>query len=99
MERMVLMSEGEILRVQDLPEEIRAASAALFTVGADGIPEEEGNSLKEIVRRRTQTLEKELIEQALAETGGNVTRASAKLGLSRKGLQLKMKELGVRRAE
>ncbi len=99
MERMVLMSEGEILRVQDLPEEIRAASAALIPVGADGAPEEEGNSLKEIVRRRTQTLEKELIEQALAETGGNVTRASAKLGLSRKGLQLKMKELGVRRGE
>jgi hypothetical protein len=37
-----------------------------------------------------------LDERALEETGGNVTRAAEKLGLSRKGLQLKIKELGLR---
>jgi DNA-binding NtrC family response regulator len=49
------------------------------------------------VRRRTQNLERDLIEKALEDTGGNVTRAAEKLGLSRKGLQLKMKELGLKR--
>jgi two-component system response regulator AtoC len=103
-ERMVLMSEGEQLLVQDLPLEIRSAVLGGHFGDGEGLPEgreEEGESpnLKEIVRRRTQALEKELIEQALVETEGNVTRASEKLGLSRKGLQLKMKELGVKRPE
>ena len=49
------------------------------------------------MRRNTQTVERGLIEKALEETGGNVTRAADKLGLSRKGLQIKIKELGIRR--
>jgi len=54
-------------------------------------------SFKEVVKRQTQSVERELIEKALEETGGNVTKAAEKLGLSRKGLQLKIKELGVKR--
>jgi len=100
-ERMVLMSEGDQILPQDLPPEIRGAVLGGDLGEASGGPTDgeagDGTSLKEIVRRRTQALEKELIEQALAETEGNVTRASEKLGLSRKGLQLKMKELGVKR--
>jgi DNA-binding NtrC family response regulator len=41
-------------------------------------------------------MEREAIEEALAATEGNVTRAAQALGLSRRGLQLKMKELGLR---
>ena len=52
---------------------------------------------KELVKRQTQTVERDLIEKALEETRGNVTRAAEALGLSRKGLQLKIKELGLRR--
>jgi nitrogen regulation protein NR(I) len=92
MERMILMSEGERLGLRDLPEEI----AVPESVPADGA---EGASFKEIVRTRTQSVERELIERALEETSGNVTRAAEKLGLSRKGLQLKMKELGLKRAD
>jgi len=55
-----------------------------------------GGSLKEVVKAETRRLEKDLIARALEETGGNVTQAAKKLGLSRKGLQLKMKELGLR---
>jgi DNA-binding NtrC family response regulator len=54
-------------------------------------------SFKELVKRQTQSVERDLIEKALEETNGNVTRAAEKLGLSRKGLQLKIKELGLRR--
>jgi DNA-binding NtrC family response regulator len=41
-------------------------------------------------------LEKDLITKALEETGGNVTRAAKLLQISRKSLQTKMKEFGLR---
>jgi DNA-binding NtrC family response regulator len=41
-------------------------------------------------------LEKELVSRALKQTSGNVTHAARLLKISRKGLQLKMKELGLR---
>ncbi len=76
-----------------------SADADLERVSMEEIEAEGATSLKEIVRKRTQTLERDLIERALEETGGNVTRAAEKLGLSRKGLQLKIKELGLKRDE
>lgn len=91
LERSVLMSEGEILKLKDLPPE--------FSVGT--VTQDESSApmnFKEIVRKQTQTLERELIESALDAANGNVTKTAEKLGLSRKGLQLKMKELGVKRS-
>ena len=41
-------------------------------------------------------LEKQLVSRALQQTSGNVTHAARLLKISRKGLQLKMKELGLR---
>jgi DNA-binding NtrC family response regulator len=54
--------------------------------------------MKEIVRHAQAELEKELITRALEETGGNVTRAAKRLQISRKSLQVKMKDLGLRGA-
>ena len=48
------------------------------------------------MRAETERVERELIERALDETGGNVTQAARKLKISRKSLQTKMKELGLR---
>lgn len=90
LERMVLMCDGTYLTTDDLPDEFAVAARESSSEQADGSP-----SLKQIVRRQTQALEKGLIEKALEETAGNVTRAAEKLGLSRKGLQLKIKELGL----
>jgi len=92
LERMVLMCDSNILTTADLPEEF---SGVMTESDKDAV--DESASLKQIVRKKTQTLERNLIEKALEETGGNVTRAAEKLGLSRKGLQLKMKELGLKR--
>jgi DNA-binding NtrC family response regulator len=58
--------------------------------------EERASSLKEIVRQETERVERELIIRALEETGGNVTQAARKLKISRKSLQNKMKEFGLR---
>jgi len=95
LERMVLMSDDSLLRVADLPEDI--AQQANLVIPAAVSSTSESASFKEIVRKQTQHLERELIEKALEETNGNITRAAEKLGLSRKGLQLKMKELGLKR--
>ena len=57
-------------------------------------PRPSGASMKEIVRQAQAELERELIARALEETGGNVTRAAKRLQISRKSLQVKMKELG-----
>ena len=41
-------------------------------------------------------MERELIQRALDATGGNVTQAARLLKISRKSLQMKMKEFGLR---
>jgi DNA-binding NtrC family response regulator len=56
-------------------------------------------SLKEAVRAETARVERELIVKALDETGGNVTQAARLLKISRKSLQMKMKEFGLRDRE
>jgi DNA-binding NtrC family response regulator len=94
------MSEGAILRVSDLPPEVRATLSDEVVAAAEATSQAgEGSPIpfKEIVKSRTQELERALIEQALEATSGNVTRAAERLGLSRKGLQIKMKELGVQK--
>jgi nitrogen regulation protein NR(I) len=91
LERCALMCEGQVLRVADLPEELTGVSASASSA------QDEGPSFKEIVQRQTRSLERDLIEKALEETSGNITRAAEKLGLSRKGLQLKIKDLGLKR--
>ena len=98
-ERAVLFSDGSELKVLDLPSELRdsstpeppptqqpSESAAASTV--DG--------LKEQVKAAMSRLERELIVKALDQTSSNVTHAARLLKISRKGLQLKMKELGLR---
>jgi DNA-binding NtrC family response regulator len=55
-----------------------------------------GVGLKEAVREAAARVERELIQRALRQTGGNVTHTARLLKISRKGLQMKMKELGLR---
>jgi two-component system, NtrC family, response regulator AtoC len=63
------------------------------------MPAATGGSLKEAVRAETERVERELIVRALDETSGNVTQAARKLKISRKSLQTKMKEFGLRDRE
>jgi two-component system, NtrC family, response regulator AtoC len=103
-ERAVLFCDADELRLADLPPEMRGSSsppdaqsttplpplsvADLASVPTDG--------LKEQVKAAMSRLERELIVRALEQTSGNVTHAARLLKISRKGLQLKMKELGLR---
>ena len=55
-----------------------------------------GLDLKEAVKAGSRRIEEALIREALAQTDANVTRSARKLGISRRSLQSKMKELGLR---
>ncbi len=97
MERTMLFCEGPDILVSDLPPEVAGAPvsvAPLPAAGEEARPAPE--SLKEAVRAETERVERELIQRALDATGGNVTQAARKLKISRKSLQTKMKELGLR---
>jgi nitrogen regulation protein NR(I) len=101
MERSVLFADGPIVEAAQLPDGLREKVAgAPVAVGSVGtlapITTPAGTSMKEIVRQAQAELERELIAQALEETGGNVTRAAKRLQISRKSLQVKMKDLGLR---
>ena len=98
-ERAVLFCDTQSLRAQDLPLEVKGTSpvATGHSSEADlqaALASEGG--LKEHVKVAMSRLEKELVSRALEQTGGNVTHAARLLKISRKGLQLKMKELGLR---
>ena len=97
MERVLLFADGPKIAAKDLPDQIRQAAAEMpppSMATPDGAPAETG--LKDIVRMKAAALEKDLIAKALEETGGNVTRAARLLQISRKSLQTKMKEFGLR---
>ena len=91
MERAVLLASGELLGLSDLIG---------FEPAAGGAPvepaEPDGLGLKEYVRVYTARIERARIQRALSESGGNVTHASRRLEISRKSLQMKMKEYGLR---
>jgi nitrogen regulation protein NR(I) len=98
MERAVLFCDAQRLRADDLPAELRGVTTSLpppSDASADmALPAEGG--LKEHVKVAMSRLERDLVSRALKQTNGNVTHAARLLKISRKGLQLKMKELGLR---
>src|SRR3984885_3736484 len=98
-ERAVLFCDTAKLRASDLPPEIRGiqarANAPRPEADLQAALAGEGG-LKEHVKVAMSRLERELVSRALQQTTGNVTHAARLLKISRKGLQLKMKELGLR---
>ncbi|OGP80777.1 MAG: two-component system response regulator [Deltaproteobacteria bacterium RBG_16_54_11] len=80
MERMVIMSKGDTITLDDLPPALAGRQQ-----------EEESTpsptSLKDV--------ERETIVKTLQQTGGNRTKTAAILGISRKTLQNKIREYGI----
>jgi len=93
MERAVLFADGDRIFAEHLPNEL-LQNRPVVGVG-EPVPEGEVG-LKEQVRAAVNQLERQLIYRALEQMNGNVTHTARVLKLSRKGLQLKMKELGLR---
>jgi nitrogen regulation protein NR(I) len=100
-ERAVLFADSPRIRLEDLSEELRDSAAADAARPPSSVPPPLGEAsladgLKEQVKAAMSRLERDLIVRALHQTQGNVTHAARLLKISRKGLQLKMKELNLR---
>ncbi len=95
----MLFCDTQKVRATDLPPEIRGipamANVPMPEADLQAALAGEGG-LKEHVKVAMSRLERELVSRALQQTSGNVTHAARLLKISRKGLQLKMKELGLR---
>ncbi len=82
-ERAVVIAKGDYITLEDLPFKLegeRRPSSA------------EGLSLRE----RIDSLEKELIKEALESSEGNQTRAAQALGISERVLRYKLKKYGLK---
>ena len=89
-ERAVLLAEQPLIGLGAMP-------GLEGTAPDTGSPEDiEDMGLKAYVRAYTAKLERARIRRVLAAEGGNVTRAARRLEISRKSLQMKMKEYGLR---
>ncbi len=86
-ERAILLCEGDMIDVEDLPVEIRqeasGAGAFIFKLPPEGISFDE--------------VEKSLITQAMEQTNWNITRAAKLLGLSFRTLQYRLEKFGLKR--
>jgi DNA-binding NtrC family response regulator len=96
----MVMSEGEWLDERNLPSRLRAPTPAAREEPGDGTGAAAGvrppQALKDTVQGVAERTEKELILDALRQTGGNRTRAARILGISRKTLFNKMTLLRIR---
>ncbi|RMF54929.1 MAG: sigma-54-dependent Fis family transcriptional regulator [Calditrichaeota bacterium] len=86
-ERAAIVCDG-IIRVEDLPLNIRSSRALSSASGKWFELPEEGIHLDEF--------EKELIRQALEKAGGNKTRAAELLGITRRRLYSMMERFGMK---
>lgn len=84
-ERAVLLCEGDEIQIEHLPPEIRhptVASATAFQLPAEGLSLEH--------------LERDLIAQAMARSGGVIAKAAKLLGLSYKTLQYRLEKFRIK---
>ena len=83
-ERSVIMMRGDFITPDEFPGVLKSLDPEYEQISAEMLS---GKSLKE--------MEKAMIMRTLQETDGNRTHAAEILGISRRTLQLKLKEYGV----
>ncbi len=88
-ERAILLCEGDLITVDDLPLEVRAesrpAAESQFKLPTEGIDFED--------------VERHLIMQAMERTDYNITKAAKLLGLTFRTLQYRLDKFGIKRAD
>ncbi|MEM7417443.1 MAG: sigma-54 dependent transcriptional regulator [Gemmatimonadota bacterium] len=87
LERALVLTEGDVLGPEDLPESVRRPAPDTSGLGVDG------DDLS--VKRHGARLERHLIQLALDRTGGNKTHAAELLELSPRALRYKIQEYGI----
>ena len=89
-ERMVVLTKGETLTVEDVPENIRNGIAAPKRKTV--ITAEPENTATTAVSGTLDDNERKLIEDALRRCGGNRTKAAQMLGISRRTMHRRLQE-------
>ena len=102
LERSTILSRGEELRPEDLPEEVlHAASSApvatVATAAAASADKTEGFLAESDFREAKRQFEIVYLKQKLEKNRWNVSRTAAEVGLHRQSLQEKLRELGITR--
>ncbi len=104
MERVVAYAAaGTKVAANDLSPELvagvvrRQPGRVSTTAGANGIRSDAGANGSPSLKEATAVFEKRLIEEALERSRHNLARAARDLGLSPRGLHLKMSQLGIGR--
>jgi DNA-binding NtrC family response regulator len=92
-ERMMLLAKNNLITAQEVPGEFKAALDKIVTAPV----EDSKKPFKDYMRDHVENVERQMIIKCLEESGGNVTNAAKQLGLSRKGLQLKMIKYNLRK--
>ena len=87
LERALVLTEGDVIGIDDLPEAVRRPAPDGPGIGVDG------DDLS--VKRHGARLERHLIQLALDRTGGNKTQAADLLELSPRALRYKIQEYGI----
>lgn len=94
-ERAVVVTDGDILTLDELPEEVRAGGI----VNNDFEPSDDAMVAErwgvQVERERRQRDERTALEHALAATGGNRAEAARLLGMARSTLVSRMKKHGL----
>ncbi|MFA5844280.1 MAG: sigma-54 dependent transcriptional regulator [Coriobacteriia bacterium] len=86
-ERVVILSHGDEIGVDDLPAEVRAGISGSTAVSTSFRLPEEGCDIEEV--------ELGLVRQALDRAGGSVPKAAKLLGLTTKTLEARMARFGL----
>ena len=92
-ERMMLLAKTPLITASEVPPEFKANLEKDFAAG----PDDNKTPFKDFVRTHMEEVEKQMIIKCLEDFEGNVTKAAKQLGLSRKGLQLKMIKYNLRK--
>jgi two-component system response regulator AtoC len=95
-ERALVLAEGKLVGVRDLPERVRSGAAAGPTTDAAVGPAANAESGTDLsLKRAMRHLEERFIRAALERTRGNRTRAAELLEISPRALLYKLKEYGI----
>jgi len=86
-ERIVILSHGDEIDVDELPAEVRAGACGAERAGSGFALPEEGVDLEEV--------ELDLVRQALDRAGSSPPKAAKLLGLTTKTLEARMQRLGL----
>ena len=101
-ERMVILADGNILRITDLPESIRFASFEQVPGASTTQPESapdlfQKQTYQELSPRSLEDIEKQEVENALKRHGWVQARAARELGLTQRQIGYKVKKYGLTR--